>query len=732
MVLGVPTSRLIPRKKKNLFGILNVYSAYVSASADGLGAPSMETISVIDVVTEYLEKCSKTERHAILEKFMTSSSSGSESDDEASTSNTRHTPKDDQKIESSSTDALNLMQLDEKHDLSASDNTPMPTPQTQPPLQDSERRSTKTAKKCVNFSYTPDRDVSFATYDNNYLGSITSGSRVDNGPQNLLIDYSNENSNSNSRNTYIRDALDGFNGIMKRIPKFNGKPEKLPLFCEAVRAAARQMPSMQREIIHSLEAKLVDEAEEYVGLLISYTSISDLLEDLRDRFGNRSVAEALVLELGRTIQGTTEPVRSYSSRIQILYNRALIRYDMAPDINDIERRAAKIALNRNVLSCFLHGLREPIQNHTRLCIPSNLPDAIRKAIDVERETLLRAATGSNISAMGLLNVPLTAPLPSKIAQEHSTGSESADATSSPKKEARKEGKMQCQYCFKYNHVAADCRKLKHDLLFCNNCHLRGHEAATCRRQGQASAQTPENDTNASDRITVAIIMISGVTIIMIMINRIGPPAQVNHALPRQITQKTNRVLGAVLKQRALRSPRNQNSNELIPCNSMSDRGAAYAGEDDDMFPESFIHSLLADDKCKGNDEKPAQHDNDRFTLHGAERVSKIMQLMDTDGCNNEQLAAIKNVVEHKPYTFGLEGEPLPISNLITCSITTTTEKPLVPKYYRYPPKLKVQMQKEIDKLLKGDIIVPSKPRGLALFGLFQRKPWMNMATKSGV
>uniref|UniRef100_A0ABD2WAK5 CCHC-type domain-containing protein n=1 Tax=Trichogramma kaykai TaxID=54128 RepID=A0ABD2WAK5_9HYME len=99
--------------------------------------------------------------------------------------------------------------------------------------------------------------------------------------------------------------------------------------------------------------------------------------------------------------------------------------------------------------------------------------------------------------MGLLNVPLTAPLPSKIAQEHSTGSESADATSSPKKEARKEGKMQCQYCFKYNHVAADCRKLKHDLLFCNNCHLRGHEAATCRRQGQASAQTPENDTNAS-------------------------------------------------------------------------------------------------------------------------------------------------------------------------------------------------------------------------------------------
>ncbi|CAB0029508.1 unnamed protein product [Trichogramma brassicae] len=312
------------------------------------------------------------------------------------------------------------------------------------------------------------------------------------GILNTYSAYVNENSNSNSRNTYIRDAHDGFNGIMKRIPKFNGKPEKLPLFCEAVRAAARQMPLMQREIIHSLEAKLVDEAEEYVGLLISYTSISDLLEDLRDRFGNRSVAEALVLELGRTIQGATEPVRSYSSRIQILYNRALITYDMAPDINDIERRAAKIALNRNVLSCFLHGLREPIQNYTRLCIPSNLPDAIRKAIDVERETLLRAATGSNISAMGLLNIPLTAPLPSKIAQEHSTGSESADATSSPEKDARKEGKIQCQYCFKYNHVAADCRKLKHDLLFCNKLPFTG------TRSGHLQTSRPGIGSNARE------------------------------------------------------------------------------------------------------------------------------------------------------------------------------------------------------------------------------------------
>ncbi|CAB0042893.1 unnamed protein product [Trichogramma brassicae] len=59
------------------------------------------------------------------------------------------------------------------------------------------------------------------------------------------------------------------------------------------------------------------------------------------------------------------------------------------------------------------------------------------------------------------------------------------------------------------------------------------------------------------RTTIAIITISEATSMMIMVNRIG---QVNHALPRQIIQKTNRVLGAILKQRAHRSPRNQNSN----------------------------------------------------------------------------------------------------------------------------------------------------------------------------
>ncbi|CAB0028219.1 unnamed protein product, partial [Trichogramma brassicae] len=122
-------------------------------------------------------------------------------------------------------------------------------------------------------------------------------------------------------------------------------------------------------------------------------------------------------------------------------------------------------------------------------------------------------------------------------------------------------------------------------FFATNCHLRGHEAATCRRQGQASAQTPENDTNASNMTRMKtlspkyrvyinnnnrnyhrheqqsqLLPISEATSMRIMVTGIGHVITPFH---EQIIQKTNRVLGAVLKQRAHRSPRNQNSNAQL-------------------------------------------------------------------------------------------------------------------------------------------------------------------------
>jgi hypothetical protein len=53
------------------------------------------------------------------------------------------------------------------------------------------------------------------------------------------------------------------------------------------------------------------------------------------------------------------------------------------------------------------------------------------------------------------------------------------------------------------------------------------------------------------------------------------------------------------------------------------------------------------------------------------------------------------------------GEPLPVTHLITHKINMSTNKSIKAKKYRYPPKLKEQLQKEIDELIEGDIIDPA-------------------------
>jgi hypothetical protein len=54
--------------------------------------------------------------------------------------------------------------------------------------------------------------------------------------------------------------------------------------------------------------------------------------------------------------------------------------------------------------------------------------------------------------------------------------------------------------------------------------------------------------------------------------------------------------------------------------------------------------------------------------------------------------------------FGLDGEPLLATHLITHKISISTDKPIKTKQYRYPPKLKDQLQKVIHKLMEDKII----------------------------
>jgi hypothetical protein len=80
----------------------------------------------------------------------------------------------------------------------------------------------------------------------------------------------------------------------------------------------------------------------------------------------------------------------------------------------------------------------------------------------------------------------------------------------------------------------------------------------------------------------------------------------------------------------------------------------------------------------------------------AERVKNIMSLVDLDGSNEEEINAIQQLIEKYAGGFGLDGEPLPVTHLITNKISISTNKPIKTKQYHYPPKLKEQLQKKID------------------------------------
>ena len=84
-----------------------------------------------------------------------------------------------------------------------------------------------------------------------------------------------------------------------------------------------------------------------------------------------------------------------------------------------------------------------------------------------------------------------------------------------------------------------------------------------------------------------------------------------------------------------------------------------------------------------------------------------MQLVDVEGCNNEEISEIREIINEFSGVFGLEGEPLPASHLIKHNIQLISNTSINTRRYRYPPALKEQIQNEIDKLLEQDIIEPS-------------------------
>lgn len=91
-----------------------------------------------------------------------------------------------------------------------------------------------------------------------------------------------------------------------------------------------------------------------------------------------------------------------------------------------------------------------------------------------------------------------------------------------------------------------------------------------------------------------------------------------------------------------------------------------------------------------------------------ERVDKIKQNLRLEHLNREEREHVENLVEKHDDLFHLPNDLLTCTNKIAHKITTTDERPISTKQYRFPPVHKDEINKQINSLLDHKIIEPSE------------------------
>ncbi|CAB0043057.1 unnamed protein product [Trichogramma brassicae] len=105
----------------------------------------------------------------------------------------------------------------------------------------------------------------------------------------------------------------------------------------------------------------------------------------------------------------------------------------------------------------------------RIKNPKTLAEAIQVVGETERKLRYRSVTGSNITSVGLIGVPLRT--------EQSGNTNASD-----------DKRVVCQICEKPGHSGRDCNIVKRALLQCSICNRHGHEASTCNSVNDGSPE----------------------------------------------------------------------------------------------------------------------------------------------------------------------------------------------------------------------------------------------------
>ena len=147
----------------------------------------------------------------------------------------------------------------------------------------------------------------------------------------------------------------------------------------------------------------------------------------------------------------------------------------------------------------------------------------------------------------------------------------------------------------------------------------------------------------------------------------------------------------------------------------------YIREKDELFDE---------DSNNGYEEVQLERANvlGMVSEEEKDRSTGIFELIDPDtlkGLDNEEIEHIKGLINERPHIFGVPGEGLKATHLVTHNIETTTNVPVRVKGHRHPPAVREEMQRQISKYLDEGIIRPSNSPYSSMMWVVPKKSGKN-------
>ena len=151
---------------------------------------------------------------------------------------------------------------------------------------------------------------------------------------------------------------------------------------------------------------------------------------------------------------------------------------------------------------------------------------------------------------------------------------------------------------------------------------------------------------------------------------------------------------------------------LEPCEVVREKDEVFGTGDSDSYDNESEHANV----LRIISEKEAN------------RATRVFEALDPDtlkDLNAEEIAHIKELIRERPHLFGLPGEGLKATHLVTHKVVTTTDTPVRVKRHRHPPAIKEEMQRQITQYLEAGIIKPSDSPYLSMMWVVPKKSRKN-------